>query len=416
MNICGIITEYNPMHLGHDYQLKEALKHTDASHTILIMSGNFVQRGEPAILDKYARAKAAVLDGIDLVIELPAYFATASAEYFAGYAIRLLNSTGIVSHLNFGSETGDIDPLQSVAQVLQEEPIGYKILLNDYLKDGLSFPSAREKALLKYNENHGLISSKDIRSIETPNNILGIEYIKALYRLNSTIIPTTIRRIGAMYHDEDSQVAIPSATSLRKHLKDGLSMTELKDKMPASSFDALNNAILNNTAPLFVDDMFPYVRHILLRSSSQTLLTYCDVSEGLENRFKKNIIDSYSYEDFIDKVMTKRYTRTRIARALLHIYLGHKKSQFDQYYKDMLPYLKVLAFNAGGQQLLKSIKETNEDLPIIVNNRQGYKKLDDLQKQCYLADLDSTLMYNHLIAMKYNTVVKNDYQVKIIPI
>ena len=416
MNICGIITEYNPMHLGHDYQVKSAKTLTNAGATILIMSGNFVQRGEPAIIDKYARAQAAVATGIDLVIELPCYFATSSAEYFASYATKLLDATGVVTHLNFGSESGDLTGLKAVADILTKEPLGYKVLLNDYLKSGLSFPKARQQALIQYNENHHIISPSLIQSIQTPNNILGIEYIKALNRLKSTIEVTTIQRIGATYHNEDSQVAIPSASSIRRHLESNAPLELLSDKMPTASFKKLTQAIEAKKGPIYVKDIFPYIRHQLLQSSSETLATYMDIDEGLENRFLKAINTCTTYDDFIDAVATKRYTSTRIARSLIHIYLGHTKAAFNRYYKDMAPYLKVLAFNKQGQSIIKAIKEANEDLPIIVNNRQGYKLLDPLQQACYMADINSTLLYNHLIAMKYGTQVKNDYQVKIMPI
>lgn len=416
MNICGIITEYNPMHLGHDYQVKAAAKLTHTDANIIVMSGNFVQRGEPAIIDKYARAEAAIHSGIDLVIELPTYFSTASAEYFSNYAIRLLDATGVVTHLNFGSESGDLTSLKAIADLLTHEPIGYKVLLNQCLKDGLSFPKAREKSLIDYNKNHGIMDPDLIKAIQTPNNILGIEYIKSLNRLKSQIQATTIKRVGASYHNEDSHVEIPSATSIRKYLKSNEPLDYLSNKMPAPSFNRLKASVLEKKGPIFVNDIFPYVRHQLLQSTPEALSKLMDVSEGLENRFIKAITSSYTYEDFIEQVATKRYTRTRIARCLLHIYLGHTKEAFMHYYNDMNPYLKILALNTKGQELLKAIKKTNEDLPIIVNNRQGYKKLDPLQRSCYLADLNSTLMYNHLIAMKYGTIVKNDYQVKIIPI
>ena len=415
MNICGIITEYNPMHLGHDYQFKAAKDLTGAQGTILVMSGNFVQRGEPAIIDKYARARAAVANGIDLVLELPVHFATASAEFFSNSSVRILDATNVVSHLNFGSESGDITAIRSLADLLTEEPLGYKVLLNDLLKEGQSFPAAREKALVAYNVIHKVLDPVSLELIRTPNNILGIEYIKSLNRLNSTIKPTTVKRIGATYHDEDSHVPVPSATSIRKHLHTGEPLKDLAKKMPSPSYEALAEAIGSGTAPIFPEDTFPFIKHKLLTTSPDELAGFTDVSEGLENRFIKAAVTSDSYEAFIHEVMTKRYTRTRIARAMLHIFLGHKKENFTRYYHDMNPYLKVLALNQQGQTILKMIKEANEDLPIIVNNRQGYKKLDDLQKKCYLEDLNSTLLYNHLINTKFGTTTKNEYQMKIIP-
>lgn len=416
MNVCGIITEYNPMHMGHDYQLNQAKKLTDADGTILIMSGDFVQRGEPALLDKYSRAEAAVRTGIDLVIELPTYFATASAEYFSTYAIRLLNATGIVTHLNFGSESGEINDLKAIANILSDEPLGYSVLLNDFLKEGLSYPKARSKALIAYNNNHQLMDPSLINAITTPNNILGIEYIKAINRMQSPIEATTIKRIGATYHDEDSQVLIPSATSIRKHLIAGNPLEDLSGKLPKASYDVLQNTIHQGTAPLFVQDIYRELKHQLLIASPSSLASIVDVSEGMENRILKALDSTHSYDSFMDALLTKRFTKTRMARALIHIYLNHTKDRFDRYYNDMAPYLKVLALNKNGQSLIKSIKKANEDLPIIVNTRQGYKQLDDLQKECYLADLNSSRLYHHLISSKFGTVVKNEYQQQIIPI
>ncbi len=416
MNVCGIVTEYNPMHLGHEYQINQAKEITHADGTILIMSGNFVQRGEPALIDKYSRAKAAVKTGIDLVIELPTYFATASAEYFSTYALRLLNETGIVTHLNFGSESGEIEDLKAIADILYDEPLGYSVLLNDFLKEGLSYPKAREKALILFNNNHNIMDPSLLSAIETPNNILGIEYIKAIKRMNSTIKPTTIKRIGATYHDDNSEVAIPSATSIRKHLLDSNNLEDLKIKVPKASYEVISKTIQQGTAPIFVQDIYHQLKHQLLVASPSSIASIMDVSEGMENRILKALDTTHDYDSFMEALLTKRYTKTRIARALLHIYLNHTKEKFNQYYKDMSPYLKVLAMNSNGQKLIKAIKKANEDLPIIVNNRQGYKLLDPLQKECYLADLNSNRLYNHLINAKYGTVVKNEYQQQIIPI
>lgn len=415
MNICGIVTEYNPMHKGHEYQLNKAKEITKSEGTILVMSGNFVQRGEPALIDKYSRAKAAVATGIDLVLELPVHFSTASAEYFSNYAMKLLDATGVVTHLNFGSESGDIDGLMAIASILTKEPVGYCYLLNEHLQKGLSYPKAREEALYTYAANHGLLSPTLIKAIKTPNNILGVEYIKALQRLDSKIIPTTVKRIGATYHDENSALSIPSATSVRKHLFEDKPFEALNGKLPKASLEALKLSIDQKTAPVFVSDIFDYLKHQLMIQSPESLSKIQDVSEGLENRILKYIDTCQSYEELVQALMTKRYTRTRIARMLLHIYLNHKKSDFDRYHLEMTPYLKVLALSKKGQQILKAIKEANEALPVIVNNRQGYKHLDPLQKECFMADLNSTRLYNHLVSAKYGSSLKNDYQQQIIP-
>ncbi|PKM66250.1 MAG: nucleotidyltransferase [Firmicutes bacterium HGW-Firmicutes-2] len=414
MNICGIVTEYNPLHLGHAYQIEAARTTTKAQGIILIMSGNFVQRGEPAVINKYARTQAALHTGVDLVLELPTYFATASAEYFSHMAIKLLNATGITTHLNFGSESGSVDDLIQIADILQNEPIGFRYLLNEYLSTGDAFPKAREKAFFEYVYNHHLMSVETAAAIKTPNNILGIEYIKALKRHYSKIIPTTIKRIGSAYHDDNSRTTIPSATAIRKYLREHDRHAPLSEKLPIYSFNTLENAIHSGEGPIFYDMIFPFLKYKILASTPDILATYQDVNEGLEYKIIEAALHAYNYDGLVENILSKRYTRTKVARALLHIYLGHEQKTFELLNTDMKPYLKVLGFNANGQKMLKSIKKYDEDLPIIVNIRQGCKQLDDLQLLSYKADLNSTLQYNHLIHFNYGTMMKNEYETPII--
>jgi len=414
MNICGIVTEYNPLHLGHAYQIEAAKTTTNAQGVVLIMSGNFVQRGEPAVINKYLRTQAALHTGVDLVLELPTYFATASAEYFSHMAIKLLNATGITTHLNFGSESGLIDDLVQIADVLHNEPIGFRYLLNEYLSTGDTFPKAREKALFKYVHNHHLMSVETAKAIKTPNNILGIEYIKALKRHNSKIIPTTVKRIGSEYHDENSTTTIPSATAIRKYLREHDMHTPLSDKLPIYSYNILENAIHSGEGPIFYDMIFPFLKYKILASTPEVLRTYQDVNEGLEYKIIEAALHAFDYDSLVNKILSKRYTRTKVARALLHIYLGHDQKTFELLSAKMKPYLKVLGFNPKGQEMLKAIKKYDEDLPIIVNIRQGCKQLDDLQLLSYKADLNSTLHYNHLIHFYYGTKMKNEFETPII--
>ena len=193
MRVNGIISEYNPFHNGHKYLLTESKKATSADYTVIVMSGNFVQRGAPALINKYKRAEMALQNGADLVLELPKYYATASAEYFAMGGISLLDKLGVVTNLSFGSECGDLAVLEKIARILVEEPNDYTILLRENLKKGQSYPTARTNALLEYNADFG--EYKDVLS--SPNNILGIEYLKALLKRKSSIQPYTLLRTGA---------------------------------------------------------------------------------------------------------------------------------------------------------------------------------------------------------------------------
>lgn len=414
MNICGIVAEYNPLHNGHMYQLNKAKEITNSKGIVLVMSGNFVQRGQVALLNKHQRAMTALASGVDLVIELPTYFATSSAEPFAHHAISILHHLGVVTHLNFGSESGNLEPIIEIANILYDEPKLYKQLLHDQLALGKTYPKARQAALntYKFNDNH--LSTASLAALKTPNNILGIEYLKALKRLNSSIIPTTTKRIGSTYHDDSSESPIPSATAIRKHLANNLDLDLLTHALPKPSYLQLQSSIKDGTGPLFMDSLYEQLKYKLLISTPKELSLYQDVTEGLENRINNVVKSTYSYTDLIDAIISKRYTRTKITRALTHIYLGHTKENFNQFSTNMSPYINVLGFTKNGQKILKYIKEYDETLPIIVNRRQGYKKLDPLQKKSFEADLNSSLIYNHLIYKTYNTILQNDYQIPVI--
>lgn len=409
MNICGIVTEYNPMHLGHQYQLQQARALTSASGIVLVMSGNFVQRGEPAIIDKFSRAKAAVASGVDLVIELPTAFAVSSAEFFADQSMKILHQLGVVTHLNFGSEIGEISPLVEAAKFLVEEPLGYKHLLMEALSEGLAFPSAREKALRAYHHYHNNFDQATLDCLMSPNNILGIEYIKALLKLKSPIIPTTTKRIGAGYHDGDMTLDIPSATAIRKHIKEGHEICELENKMPKASYEALVEAINNQKAPIDQEDLYPFLYHRLLTSKPEDLRSIFDVSEGLEHRFLSLLKPPRDMRTYLDDLKTKRYVHTKLSRALLHIYMQLTKKDLQDWHEHMTPYIRVLAFNSTGQQILREAKLKNEDTIFIVNSKDALKNLSPHQSTCFEMDCKATDLYNLLVFNRYGSAMKNDF-------
>jgi len=254
MKALGLIVEYNPFHNGHLYHLQQSRAVTGCEYVICVMSGNFIQRGEPALVNKWARARMALLSGVDLVLELPAVYAVSSAEFFAYGAVKILDSLGIVDSICFGSESGRIEDLDFIAGIVSEEPEPYKLFLKENLDKGLSFPAAREAALKSYLAS-GPKSCDDIRSLlNSSNNILGIEYLKALKRLKSRIKPHTIRRISNSYHTGELTGAISSATAIRKNIFDSVSLPE-KAKffhtMPESSISVLKEEFKNGTGPVF---------------------------------------------------------------------------------------------------------------------------------------------------------------------
>lgn len=374
MKVVGLITEYNPFHNGHLYHLKEAKKKTHSDYSIAIMSGNFLQRGEPALMDKWTRAKIAVENGVDLVIELPTFFALNSAEYFAKGAVSILDSLNIIDTIVFGSEHGHMDLLSNIASHLIDETDQFTNQLQIELKKGHSFPKARASAL-----SHLL--SDDLKDIlNSPNNILGIEYIKWLKKLNSKIEVDTVRRTGTNYHDIHFENNIASATAVRLELKNANYLLDaVKQVIPEGTYTHMKEY----EPFIYPESLFPYLDYLLRVTNYDTLAKIHDISEGLENRILSSILEANSYMDLVDLTKSKRYTQTRIqrvlAKALLQVtddYLNYSDKDFE--------YMRILAMNNNGQALIKQIKKATE-IPIITN----LNKVKDLNtNQQKLLDLD----------------------------
>lgn len=352
MKITGIVTEYNPFHLGHKFHLENAIKQTDATHIICVMSGNFMQRGIPSMLDKWNRAKMAVLNGVDLVIELPLIYSTSSAESFSYGAVNILNDTNVVDSLFFGSECGDIQSLKSIASVLYKEPSKYKDLLKLELDKGLPFHSARVNSLTSYLKDDNL---KTI--LKDSNNILGIEYIKAIKRLNSSIKPMTIRREGSFYNDKTLSTSFSSATSIREEFFLN-SLKNLNSSLPQPSFDLLNTLKNSNYDFVTEEKLFQFLKFKLL-TENINFSNVPDLKEGIENKILKEISSSTSLNELISRVKSKRYTYTRISRILLSIYLSLYERNIEDIYNSA-SYIRPLAFNKKGTEILKEIKEHSQ--------------------------------------------------------
>ena len=358
MNITGIITEYNPFHNGHLYHLTEAKKNTNCDAVICIMSGNFVQRGGPAIVDKWQRTEMALNNGVDLVIELPTYYAVSSAEFFAKGAVSILNNLGVVNNLFFGSECGDVNKLTTIAKTLADEDSKLKYIIKENLAKGETFAKAREKALISY------LNNEDLNEILTSsNNILGIEYIKSIIRMNSNIKPFTLKREGSNYNDKFLSNSFSSATSIRELLKQKASIESLKDSIPKESYEILNN-LYNNSYPfVFDEDMFKFIKY-KLQTNCINFNNLYEIIEGLENKLLKEISSSNSYEEFILNIKSKRYTYSKISRILTHIYIGLDSDSFLNIDDTNNLYARVLGFNKKGREILSLIKR-NSSIPLI---------------------------------------------------
>ncbi|MEZ0535849.1 nucleotidyltransferase [Caldicellulosiruptoraceae bacterium PP1] len=379
MKVLGIVVEYNPFHNGHLYHLEKAKELVNPDVIIAVMSSNFIQRGEPSIVNKWARTKMALENGIDIVFELPFQFSCNSAEIFAYGAINILNRIG-VTDIVFGSEIGNINRIENVAGILAFEEIKFKNSLRSFLEQGYSFPKARELALKDiYNINIEFLS----------NNILGIEYIKWILRLNSKIKYYTIQRIGNRYNDTDLSSTISSATSIRKYIYlNGLD-DYLKNFIPQKSFEILQEEFINGRGPIKFDNCYSFLLYRYILADRNIFIDNIDVKEGLENRFAKYINRSNNVDMLIKNVKSKRYTYTRLSRIIIHSLIDTKID--NQHILTQQPYLRVLGFTQTGRNYLNIIKK---DLDIIT--KIDNKVLKSIYKEQIELELKASRIYSLL--------------------
>ncbi len=358
--VLGIIAEYNPFHNGHLYHILKSKELTKDDYTIAIIGGNFTQRGESSLIDKWTKAEMALANGIDLVIELPTLYSISSAENFAEGAVKILNSLKIVDHLSFGAECEQINKLNIIANVLNEEPKDFKTFLSLELSNGNSFPKARQSALVTY-----LNDPSYSKILNEPNNILGIEYLKALKKYRSKIAPVSIQRKSSGHLNTDYTGTISSSTSIRQMLKEG-NTKNLKDTLTPSSYTILKEEINEGHFVLDFSEFEKIVMYNLRTKSLEDIKKLQDVSEGLENSIKKAASSCNTISEFLDLVCTKRYTKTRIKRILLYSLLNITKKDMA-ISKKILPYVRVLGFNQKGKTLLGKINKRNPNLKVITS-------------------------------------------------
>jgi len=374
MKIIGIITEYNPFHNGHLYHLFKAKEITGADYVVAVMSGNFLQRGEPAIIDKWARTKMALNAGVDLVIELPFVFSTQDANGFALGAVKLLDSLQIIDYLCFGCETDNLDTLYSISNFLHIEPQKYKELIMHNSKKGYEFPKTRSQALCEYHRIFGIDGLEKIPPLELskllkyPNNILALEYIKHLINLKSKIKPIAIKRMGASYHQKNIKGKISSATSIRNEIlnsfispKTGhfILNDKIKSTIPQSGFPILERELREGRGPITLDSYRQYILATLRRMSLEDISRIQGITEGLENRIKKASLKSCTVEQLINSIKTRRYTRTKIQRIILHLMMNLYKRDVKIFNRCGPLYARVLGFSKKGKTLLRTIKKSS---------------------------------------------------------
>lgn len=405
MKVAGIIAEYNPFHKGHEYHIAKTRELTGADYVIVIMSGDFVQRGEPAIYNKYLRTRMALLGGADLVIELPVQYALASAGIFAQGAVEILNNINCIDFLSFGSECGKIDELFNIASLLADETPQYKALLTQKLKDGNTFPQARQYAI-----NELLADKNDDSSpLLSPNNALAIEYITSILKSRSRIMPFTIKRDGSGYNEQvlPSNSGFASALSIRKKLLDNIQNSDDAFlAMPDYAKDIIKKYSPLSHAPIDKEDFSSLIQYKIL-SAANSLEKYSDISLELANRIRSSINSYNSLNDYCELLKTKNVTYSHISRVLFHLLLDITNDLYDSF-TDSCSYAAILGFKKQSSELLAEIKKRG-NIKLISKNANAKKILSSHAFKAFEISMFSSQIYEMISHYKNNSMQQNPY-------
>ncbi len=389
MKVLGIIAEYNPMHTGHIYHISKAKEITGCDTVIVIMSGSFTQQGNIAIINKFERAKQAIQNGVDLVIEIPSAFASSDAGNFAYKSVSILNDLN-VDAICFGAETDNIERLKLISETLIYKDKEIWIEIKNELKKGISFAKARNNSLNKF------LNEDDINIILSPNNILALEYLKTLKVLNSNIIPFAIYR-ESNFNSHMLENCYTSSTSIRKALENKCNLNDIQKYIPGNV-----SKYLKNNKIIFNNDFFEILKYKIISMNENDLKEINGVSEGIENKLKKEICNSYSYDEFLFKIKSKRYELSRIKRILVNILLNISKNDFNLLKENNSNYAHILAFNHDKKDLLSHISNTS-NIPVISSlNNKTLSYLNKYQKLSLDIDIYASNIYSMLINQKIN--------------
>ncbi len=407
--IVGIIAEYNPLHNGHVYHIQKTIELLHPDYVICVMSGNYTQRGEPALVSKQVRTECALKCGIDCVVELPFIYATASAEFFASAGVSVLNSLGCVTHISFGCETPDIEILNSIATVLINEPVEFTEILKNHLEVGMGFAAAREKAL------HSIIPDDPGKVVSGSNNILAIEYIKALKRLNSSIIPLPVLRVGADYTDTSFEHVFSSAMAIRSEIKKKQYISErVKNFIPECTNSLILKEIESGRCPIDSIKLYHFLQIFLRSIKPEQLDLYPFMEPGLGNRLLKAIKNTSSISDIVKNTVSKRYPATRIQRLLLNILSGLTQEDFDRYVRQPVPYARILGFNTTKTELQGLIKRSSS-IPVVTKT-SDINNLNKVNvKEIFGYEARTTDIYRYLSCSSNNTA-PSEYEYQIIKV
>lgn len=406
--VLGIIAEYNPFHNGHLLHLTKSKEETGAEYSICIMSGNFVQRGNTSIVNKWVKTEMALKSGIDLLLELPTVYSISSAENFAEGAIKLLNSLKIVDTVSFGSENSDIDILNRISGILYEEPKQYVEFLNEELKKGLSFPKSRENAILLY-----LNDQKYSNILNQPNNTLAIEYLKALKKYKSHIKPIAIKREKAFYNSNCIVDEYASATAIRNMIVNN-QFNDIRKVMPRLAYDLLMQEIENKQYVIDISKFEKEILYSIRRLSTADLKKFPEITEGLENAIKNAANSCNTLVELINIIKSKRYTQTRIQRILLYILLNITKK--DMYIsRKTVPYARILGYSPKGKELISEIYNANPKITLITSVKNFFDSSNNKTYKYMLSkDILATNIYT--LAYKNDSIANLDYTKRIITI
>lgn len=384
MKATGIVVEYNPFHNGHKYHLQKTKVLNPNNIIIAVMSGDFVQRGEPSIIDRWTKTKMALANGVDLVIELPVFYSSQSAEIFAKGAVGILEELKCESMV-FGSESGKIDELKRISTLQESEE--FKIKLKERLKSGDSYPTAHSSTMKE------ILGESELNS----NDILGLEYIKAIRYWKSSIIPMTLKREKVGYHDTNIVGDFASATKIREHLKKN---EEISSIVTQESFNTLKE-YSNFT---YMENFYPFIRYELIKNSNN-LSDIQDMEIGFENRLLENAIKSINYEEFFKSISNRRYTTGRVQRVLTHTLLA-LTTNITEEVKKSIPYVRVLGFNSKGREYLSYLKKFDNSKIIT-----SYKKMNEN----FSPEVCSLIEFNERSSQIYRLINNyNDYKSPII--
>ena len=397
MKICAIICEYNPLHYGHLQHIEESKRLSGADAVMCIMAGNFCQRGEPAIANKYIRSKIALEAGADIVVQMPTAYVCSSAEVFALAGVKIANSFENVTHLSFGCETTKFELLKEVAKYLAKEPKEYKERLNKYLNQGNSMAVSREKALEEL-MREDIVEFSEITEVlnilRKPNNILAIEYLKALYVTNSKIEPLFTVREHSDYLSEEINGKDTSATAIRARLYKTNNVRSIKKLVPKVTYNYLKEEMKVFGLPNM--ELFGNLCLYALKTRPKSEIKgIYDVSEGLENKFKDSAKNFKNIQELLLDVKSKRYSFTRLKRIVLRLLLNIDKESVSSIYKiDRLPFIKVLAFKSARKDLLSSISANTN---LIIRNSNIVKDPDEFYLKLAENEDNANAVYNMLL-------------------